>query len=92
MLPIALPQADVDQLMAVAQRGDEVTVDLQEQTISFGNSQIQFDIDDFRKHNLLQGLDDIGLTLERSDKISQFEKGQKEQTEWLYKIWHRRSN
>lgn len=85
MLPIALPQADVDQVMQVANRGEEVAVDLQEQTISFGNTQVSFDIDSFRKHNLLNGLDDIGLTLENADKISEFEAKQKEQTDWQYK-------
>lgn len=85
MLPIALPQEDIDQLMAVAERGEEVAVDLQEQTVSFGNSQIKFDIDSFRKHNLLNGLDDIGLTLEKADNISAFEAKQKDQTAWQYK-------
>jgi len=85
MLPIALPQADVDQLMEVANRGEQIAVDLQEQTITFGNSQIKFAIEDFRKHNLLNGLDDIGLTLQNSDKISHFEGDQVVNSPWLYK-------
>jgi 3-isopropylmalate dehydratase small subunit len=85
MLPIALPQADVDQLMKVAERGEDIAVDLQEQTINFGNSQIKFDIENFRKHNLLNGLDDIGLTLQNAPKISAFEGDQVVTSPWLYK-------
>ena len=85
MLPVALPQSDIDQLMKVAQRGEDIAVDLQEQSITFGNSQIKFDIDGFRKHNLLNGLDDIGLTLEKADNISKFEGNQGVSSPWLYK-------
>ena len=85
MLPIPVPQADVDQLMKVAERGEEIEVDLAQQTIRFGNSEIKFAVDATRKHNLLNGLDNIGLTLENGDKISQFEEKQKQTTGWQYK-------
>ncbi len=85
MLPIALSQAEIDQMMDVAGRGEEVAVDLQEQSISFGNTQIKFEIDGFRKHNLLNGLDDIGLTMKKGDKISKFEGNQGVEQTWLYK-------
>ena len=85
MLPIKIAQADVDQVMQAAQRGDEVEIDLPAQAIRFGNTEIKFDVDATAKHNLLNGLDDIGLTLEKSSKIEQFEGKQKQTNGWLYK-------
>lgn len=85
ILPIVLPQADVEQLMKVAERGEQVEVNLPEQKIRFGNSEISFNVDGFRKHNLLNGLDDIGLTLEKKEEISKFETEQKNITGWQYK-------
>ncbi|PIR31904.1 MAG: 3-isopropylmalate dehydratase small subunit [Alphaproteobacteria bacterium CG11_big_fil_rev_8_21_14_0_20_44_7] len=84
MLPIKLPQSDVDQITEVAKRGEEVSIDLEAQTVSFGNTQIKFQIDGFRKHNLLNGLDDIGLTLQNGNKISEYEAEQKQTTPWQY--------
>jgi 3-isopropylmalate dehydratase small subunit len=85
MLPIRLPQADVDQIMKVAERGEQVEIDLPAQKIRFGNSEVSFDVDATSKHNLLNGLDDIGLTLEKGSKIEQFEGKQKQTNSWLYK-------
>jgi 3-isopropylmalate dehydratase small subunit len=85
MLPIRLPQEDVDQIMKVAQRGEQVEVNLPEQKIRFGNTEIAFEVDATNKHNLLNGLDDIGLTLERKDQINKFEDTQKVDNFWLYK-------
>jgi len=85
MLPIRLPQADVDQIMKVAERGEQVEINLPEQTIRFGNTEIKFDVDATNKHNLLNGLDDIGLTLERGTQINNFEDKQKQSNFWLYK-------
>jgi 3-isopropylmalate dehydratase small subunit len=85
MLPIKLPQEQVDQIIKVAERGEVVEVDLPAQKIRFGNTEIGFDVDATSKHNLLNGLDDIGLTLEKSDKIAQFEGKQKQTNNWLYK-------
>jgi 3-isopropylmalate/(R)-2-methylmalate dehydratase small subunit len=76
ILPIALPQSEVDKLMDDAERGSNatLTVDLESQTISGPDGgKIHFDIDPFRKHCLLNGLDDIGLTLEKADHIASFE-------------------
>jgi len=86
ILPIRLPQEDVDKLMADAERGANatVTVDLEAQKISGPDGgSIPFEIDPFRKHCLLNGLDDIGLTLEKKDKIEAFEEQQKAQRPWL---------
>jgi 3-isopropylmalate/(R)-2-methylmalate dehydratase small subunit len=76
ILPIVLPQEDVDKLMDDAERGANavVTVDLETQTITGPDGgSITFDVDPFRKHCLLNGLDDIGLTLEKAASIDTFE-------------------
>lgn len=74
ILPVKVSQSELDQLMEVAQRGVELRVDLAAQEISNGEGvKITFDIDPFRKHCLLNGLDDIGLTLQKADKIDAFE-------------------
>ena len=77
ILPIVLPQEDVDKLMDDAGRGANavVTVDLENQVITGPDGgKIEFTVDAFKKHCLLNGLDDIGLTLQKSDAIDAFEK------------------
>lgn len=86
ILPIRLPQSDVDKLMDDAQRGANatVTVDLEKQTIQGPDGgTIAFEVDPFRKHCLLNGLDDIGLTLQKADKIKAFEAKQQREEPWL---------
>jgi 3-isopropylmalate/(R)-2-methylmalate dehydratase small subunit len=86
MLLIKLPQEQVDKLMDDAERGANatVTVDLEAQEITGPDGGlIKFDIDPFKKHCLLNGLDDIGLTLQKEDKISAFEASQKASQPWL---------
>ena len=76
ILPVVLPQEAVDALMDDARKGANarITVDLEEQTVSTSDgTSFRFDIDPFKKHCLLNGLDDIGLTLEKSDAIDRFE-------------------
>ena len=76
MLPIVLPQEQVDLLMKDAEKGANARVDinLEDQTITSSDGDvIKFDIDPFRKHCLLNGLDDIGLTLEKAASIDSFE-------------------
>jgi len=86
ILPIKLPQEDIDNLMEGAERGanSTVTVDLESQEIigPDGNV-INFEIDAFKKHCLLHGLDDIGLTMEKEDKILAFEEKQKHTQPWI---------
>ena len=86
ILPIKLPQEDIDNLMEGAERGANatVTVDLEAQEIigPDGNV-IKFEIDAFKKHCLLHGLDDIGLTMEKEDKIQAFEEKQKNIQPWI---------
>ena len=76
ILPIVLPQADVDKLMEDAKRGANatVTIDLESQTIQGPDGgALAFEVDAFRKKCLLEGLDDIGLTLQKGDAIDAYE-------------------
>ena len=74
ILPIQLPQEQVDKLMEAAANEQEITVDLESQTVSAaGFSPISFEVDPFRKHCLINGLDDISLTEQKADKIDSFE-------------------
>ena len=85
ILPIKLPQEDVDKLMDDARRGANatITVDLEAQEIKGPDGGvIKFDIDPVRKHCLLNGLDDIGLTLEKQDAISAYESKLAESRPW----------
>src|SRR5438067_6503564 len=86
ILPIKLPQADVDKLMDDAERGANatITIDLAKQEITGPDGGcIKFAIDPFRKHCLLNGLDDIGLTLRKAEAIDRFEAERKAATPWL---------
>ncbi len=83
ILPIALPQPQVDNLMKDAEAGKEITINLDEQKIVSGNSVYNFDIDPFRKHCLLNGLDDIGLTLEKEQFITTYETDRTKDRPWL---------
>ena len=86
ILPIVLPQADVDRLMDDAERGANatLTVDLEAQTIRGPDGgEIGFEVDAFRKRCLLEGLDDIGLTLEKAGAIDAFEARQRAEAPWL---------
>ncbi|WP_314454008.1 3-isopropylmalate dehydratase small subunit [uncultured Microbacterium sp.] len=70
-----ISEDDLERIWAVieAQPGIEMTVDLQAKTATVGDLQVSFDIDDYTRWRLLEGLDDIGLTLRDEDKITQFE-------------------
>ena len=84
ILPIALPQAEVDKLMSDAKQGNGtvLTINLEAQTITRPNGKtISFDVDPFRKNCLIEGLDDIGLTLKKSEKIDAFE-AERNQLAW----------
>ena len=86
ILPIILPQEDVDKLMDDASRGANavVTVDLENQVITGPDGgKIEFTVDAFKKHCLLNGLDDIGLTMQKSDAIDAFEKQYGAATPWV---------
>ncbi len=83
ILPVTLPREQVDTLMQVASGGQQITVDLPTQTVKAGNHEFAFTLDPFRKHCLMNGLDDIGLTLEKSAAISAFEAKLKAERPWM---------
>ena len=87
LLPIVLNEKDIDELFqqAEAEEGYQLTVDLQAQTVTRPDGkQYSFEIDEFRKHCLLNGLDDIGLTLEDADAIRAFEEKHRRSQPWLF--------
>jgi len=87
ILPIKLPQSEVDKLMDDAKRGANaiVTIDLEKQEITGPDGgRIHFDVDPFRKHCLLNGLDDIGLTMEKAASIDSFEARDRMARPWMW--------
>jgi len=87
MLPIRVDEETLAKLMDDAERGANatLTIDLEAQTISGPDGgTVTFDIDPFRKHCLLEGLDDIGLTQKKADKIDSYEEKQKTSQPWLF--------
>jgi 3-isopropylmalate/(R)-2-methylmalate dehydratase small subunit len=87
ILPIKVSKEQLDQLMDDAERGSNatLTVDLETQTIKGPDGgEIAFELDDFKKHCLLNGLDDIGLTMENKNKIETFEDERKASQPWLF--------
>jgi 3-isopropylmalate/(R)-2-methylmalate dehydratase small subunit len=86
ILPIVLPQEKVDILMKDAEKGANarMTVDLENQVITTSDGEeIAFEVDPFRKHCLLEGLDDIGLTLEKATSIDGFETAMAQERPWV---------
>jgi 3-isopropylmalate/(R)-2-methylmalate dehydratase small subunit len=86
ILPIVLPQEQVDLLMKDAEKGENarMTVDLEAQEITTSDGEvIKFDVDAFNKHCLLNGLDDIGLTMEKADAIQSFESKMAQERPWV---------
>ena len=73
MLPIILDEKKIEELIEYSDRKENIEINLKEQEIIFGNNKIKFKIDQFKKKCLLEGLDDIALSLEKSEKISSFE-------------------
>ena len=86
ILPIALPQDQVNELMKSAKEEPDalIEINLEKQTVTRGNQfSFEFDIDPFRKHCLLNGLDDIGLTLEKKTAIDAYEEKRKTAQSWV---------
>ncbi len=86
ILPIVMPQEAVDALMADAEKGANarMTVDLEAQTVTSSDGETYtFELDSFRKHCLINGLDDIGLTMEKSASIAQFETQAAQARPWV---------
>ncbi len=87
ILPIILTEEDIEQLFQTvfANEGYQLTVDLaKQQVISPDNKIFDFNVDEFRKHCLLNGLDDIGLTLQHADEIRRYESTRKQTAPWLF--------
>ena len=82
MLPIVLSKNNLEEIVEYSKRKEIVEINLTEQEIKFGNKIINFEIDPFKKECLLNGLDDISLSLEKSDKISFYEENLKQTKPW----------
>tara|TARA_B100001057_G_scaffold343577_1_gene344493 strand:+ start:503 stop:1132 length:630 start_codon:yes stop_codon:yes gene_type:complete len=84
ILPIILRDEKIKELSEYANRKEEISIDLNEEKIIYGNSEIKFKIDSFKKKCLLEGLDDIALSLNKSHKIENFEKDLKDRKPWIF--------
>ena len=84
ILPIILEEEKIKELSEYSNRKEEISIDLTEQKITYGNNEIKFDIDPFKKKCLLEGLDDIALSLEKLQKMDVFEKKLKEKKPWIF--------
>ena len=84
ILPIVIEEEKIKQISEYSSRKEEIEIDLIDQKIKFGNNEIKFDIDPFKKKCLLEGLDDIALSLEKTDKIISFENKIKNSKPWIF--------
>ena len=84
ILPIILPEEKIKELSEYSKRKEEISIDLKEEKIIFGNSEIKFDVDPFKKKCLLEGLDDIALSLAKKEKITTFEENLKNNKPWIF--------
>ena len=84
ILPIVLEENKIKELSEYSKRKEEIAIDLEKETIIFGNNEIKFEIDAFKKKCLLEGLDDIALSLEKFDKIVSFETELKNKKPWIF--------
>ena len=84
ILPIVLNNEKIKELSEYADRKEEISIDLEEEKIVYGNNEIDFKIDSFKKKCLLEGLDDIALSLKKSDKIQSFENNLKDRKPWIF--------
>ena len=84
ILPIKISEDEIREISEYSNRKEEISINLPEQKIIFGNKEINFDIDQFKKKCLLEGLDDIALSLEKLDKIINFEKKIKSTKPWIF--------
>jgi len=84
ILPIILDDEKIKELSEYAKRKEEISIDLNEEKIIFGNSETKFKVDTFKKKCLLEGLDDIALSLKKSNKIENFEKDLKNKKPWIF--------
>ena len=83
ILPIILEDEKIKELSEYAKRKEEISINLSDEKILYGNNEINFKIDPFKKKCLLEGLDDIALSLKKSEKIEQFENKLKDNKPWI---------
>ena len=84
ILPIILDEEKIKELSEYAIRIEEISVDLNEEKVVYGNNEVKFKVDSFKKKCLLEGLDDIALSLKKADKIGIFEKNLKNKKPWIF--------
>tara|TARA_B100001173_G_scaffold270412_1_gene247810 strand:- start:30 stop:662 length:633 start_codon:yes stop_codon:yes gene_type:complete len=84
ILPIVLEEQKIKELSEYSKRKEEISINLEEEKIIYGNSEIKFDIDPFKKKCLLEGLDDIALSLAKSKQMDAFEKKIKKDKPWIF--------
>jgi len=84
ILPITITEEKIKQISEYSNRKEKILISLKDQKIVFGNNEIKFELDEFKKKCLIEGLDDIALSLEKSDKIDSFEKKLKSSKPWIF--------
>ena len=84
ILPITISENEIKEISDYSNRKEEISVNLSDQKIIFGNKEIKFEIDEFKKKCLIEGLDDIALSLEKSDKITLYENKMKLTKPWIF--------
>ena len=84
ILPIKISEEEIKEISEYTNRKDEISVNLSNQEIIFGNKEINFEIDEFKKKCLMEGLDDIALSLEKLEKIVSFEEKIKSAKPWVF--------
>ena len=84
ILPIKVSDEQIKELSEYSKRQEEISINLPDQKIIFGNSEIKFELDEFKKKCLIEGLDDIALSLEKSSKIISFEEKLKSVKPWIF--------
>ena len=84
ILPITISEEEIKELSNYSVRKEEISIVLEDQKIFFGNKEIKFEIDQFKKKCLIEGLDDIALSLEQKTKIEIFEKDLKSSKPWIF--------
>ena len=84
ILPITITEEEIKEISDYSKRKEEISINLPDQKIVFGNKDIKFEIDEFKKKCLIEGLDDIALSLEKSDKITDYENKLKLNKPWIF--------
>jgi 3-isopropylmalate/(R)-2-methylmalate dehydratase small subunit len=84
ILPIVLDEKKIEELIEYSERKENIEINLELQKVLFGNKEITFEIDPFKKNCLINGLDDIAMSLEKSEKISSYENKLKKNKPWIF--------